>query len=338
MKFDYNKKEGYVKLTMPVLLLSFEHEFDLTGEPKPATPAIPGSILKKEKPEMSKAEQKKYRSGTGKLMHLIKTRPEMLNPVRELSKFMIEGCHTHVKAMKRAMAYALSTPKRGLVLKPNAKWDGDCDFEFVIGGISDSNFATDPDTRKSVAGWAVFLCGAPVEQKSKGNEIVTLSVSEAELVAAIMCAQSMLACRRILLALGLKVKLPMVLEVDNKAAKDIAHNWSVSGRTRHIDVRAYFLRDLKEAGILIVKWIPGKTNPTDPFTKNVSGSDMERHGKVFVGKDEYMQHEDADENLQCLEKGVGMRNRKQSATGNKHHNYSKVKDKKDQKTDEKTVP
>ena len=55
---------------------------------------------------------------------------------------------------------------------------------------------------------------------------------------------------RILNSLGLKVKLPMILEMDNKGAVDLANNWSVGGRTRHVDTRQYFLRQLKEEGIL----------------------------------------------------------------------------------------
>jgi hypothetical protein len=47
-------------------------------------------------------------------------------------------------------------------------------------------------------------------------------------------------------ALGLKVELPMVLEMDNKGAVYLANNWSVGGRTRHVDVKSHFLRELKD--------------------------------------------------------------------------------------------
>ena len=42
----------------------------------------------------------------------------------------------------------------------------------------------------------------------------------------------------------------MILEVDNKGAVDLANNWNVGGRTRHIDVRYWFLRELKEKSIV----------------------------------------------------------------------------------------
>jgi hypothetical protein len=50
--------------------------------------------------------------------------------------------------------------------------------------------------------------------------------------------------------IGLKVKKPMIPEIDNKGAVDLTHNWSIGGRTRHVEVRQYFLRDLKEDGII----------------------------------------------------------------------------------------
>eukprot|EP00957_Ditylum_brightwellii_P113368 8644332-Ditylum_brightwellii.AAC.1 len=49
----------------------------------------------------------------------------------------------------------------------------------------------------------------------------------------------------------------------------------------------FFLRDLQEDGILKVKWLRGKDNPVDVFTKNLAGPDFNKCGRVFVGDDEY---------------------------------------------------
>ena len=49
------------------------------------------------------------------------------------------------------------------MLAPNRKWNGrDKNFEFEILGRVDANYATDPETRKSVTGCITFLEGAPV--------------------------------------------------------------------------------------------------------------------------------------------------------------------------------
>jgi hypothetical protein len=87
------------------------------------------------------------------------SRPEIYNSVRELSRFMTSGTTTsHVKAMKRVMEYCVATENRGITLKPDQKWYGDPEFELIILGRSDSDFAKELDTRKSVSGYSTFLC------------------------------------------------------------------------------------------------------------------------------------------------------------------------------------
>ena len=82
-------------------------------------------------------------------------------------------------------------------------------------------------------------------------------------------------------SLGLKVEKPMILKVDNKGAVDLINNWSVGGRTRHIEVRQYFLRNLKEDGVIETRWISGEKNTADLFTKNLGGKDYAKHASVF---------------------------------------------------------
>ena len=80
----------------------------------------------------------------------------------------------------------------------------------------------------------------------------------------------MLFVMRLLFSLGLDVQLPMILEVDNKGAADFINGWSVSGRTRHIEVKQYFLREQKEQGIIKIIWRSGDEMISDTFTKNLS--------------------------------------------------------------------
>ena len=74
----------------------------------------------------------------------------------------------------------------------------------------------------------------------KMQRIVALSVTEAELIQCVECAQDMLYVMHVLEDMGLKVNKPMILECDNQGAVNIANNWSSMGRTRHMDVRYKF--------------------------------------------------------------------------------------------------
>ena len=143
------------------------------------------------------------------------------------------------------------------------------------------------DNRRSISGTAVFLNGAPVCMRSGQQETTSLSTTEAELVAATQCAQDMLYEFRILTSIGLQVALPMTLEVDNGGTVDLANNWSIGGRTRHIEVQQYFVRELKEANLLQVIWTPGSEMSSDLFTKNLPGAIFEKHARKFVGEDKY---------------------------------------------------
>jgi hypothetical protein len=69
--------------------------------------------------------------------------------------------------------------------------------------------------------------------------------------------------------MGLKVKVPVKVDLDDKVAKDIINNWSVGGQTRHVGIRFNFLRELKESGVIEIHWISTHYNCLDILTKNL---------------------------------------------------------------------
>jgi hypothetical protein len=75
----------------------------------------------------------------------------------------------------------------------------------------------------------MYLEGAPVMFKSSTQKSVALSVCKAEQTSGVLCAQDMLYTKHVLELMGLKVKLPMVLEMDNKGTVNLVNNWSVGG-------------------------------------------------------------------------------------------------------------
>ena len=73
------------------------------------------------------------------------------------------------------------------------------------------------------------------------SEYVCLSLTEAKLRAGILYAQDVSYVMPSLQSLELKVKLPVLLQMNNKGVVDLANTWSVGGPTRHINVKQYFL-------------------------------------------------------------------------------------------------
>ena len=283
---------GWLRMTQPLQLRKFQDEFDLeTQRGDPDTPAEPHSVLNEgdQEEELQPEKQTEYRKGTGILLHLMRwSRPEILNAVRECSRHLKQGTKKHHRQMIRIMKYCCGKPRRGAYFKPKRRWDGKSPMKFRVHGKSDSEYMKDP-SRHSVNGWACYVEGCAVNMASKMMPIIAISVTEAELYAAIQCVQDMLFVMRVLMCIGLEVELTMILEVDNKGAVDICNSWTVGGRTRHIEVKQYFLRELKEAGLVKVIWRKGDEMAADLFTKNLAGPLFETHASEFVGEDEYFQ-------------------------------------------------
>ena len=79
----------------------------------------------------------------------------------------------------------------------------------------------------------------------------------------------------------------MILRIDNCGAVILVNNWAAGGRTRHIETRIFFPRDMKKAGIIKTVWISGEENPVDIYTKNLAGQAFQKCAKVFVDENKY---------------------------------------------------
>ncbi len=265
-----------IKLRQKELLQSYRDEFDIIRQ-KFNTPLATGTILKKPVKGdviLMPAKQSQYCSSVGNGMHMMQySQPDMYNTFaiwQDTCQLQCKGTLTF-DTMLRMMKYVNDTIDRGLVLSLMWKWNGRKDHEFIISGQIDSDYAKDMQVQKSVSGYGYYLKfeGAPVMFKSWTQNLVALSVCDAEQTAGVLCAQDMLYVWDILKSMGLKVMLPMLLEMDNKGTVFLANNWSIGGHTRHIDVQQCFLWELKESKVMDICWIKGTENNADVFTKNL---------------------------------------------------------------------
>lgn len=229
------------RFTQPVKLRGCYDEFGFTdGKKPPKTPAKPGTVLAVEaegETKLNDKNQKKYRSLVAMFLHVTRfSRLDVMNSIRECSQFMKNATGKCLEQIERTIYFVLASADKGLVIAPTDRWDGTRDFLFNIMGEYDSEYAKHP-SRRSVNCSCTWLNGVVVKFFSKIMPIVALSTTEAELFAAVLTAQDMMFVYHIVTSLGLTVEILMILYVDNKGAVDLANNWSVGGRTRHMDVR-----------------------------------------------------------------------------------------------------
>ena len=64
----------------------------------------------------------------------------------------------------------------------------------------------------------------------------------------------------------------------------MTENPSTSSRTRHIDIRYHYVRELKEKSEINISFVPSAKQYADMFTKNVSSDIYEDHVRKFLYK------------------------------------------------------
>src|SRR5579871_577498 len=75
--------------------------------------------------------------------------------------------------------------------------------------------------------------------------------------------------KRLLNELGFKQRVT-VIKTDNKGAKNLANNNMISKRSKYIDTRYYYIRDILKEGDIKLVYCTGRDNTADVFTKAIS--------------------------------------------------------------------
>ena len=132
-----------------------------------------------------------------------------------------------------------------------------------IYSMSDASWTT----RHSTSGSVVMFGEAAIMWSSKKQPSVALSSCEAEIMAASEACKETLYVRNFLSELDVGDATATRLSVDNKAAIDLAYNPEHHQRTKHIERRHFFVREVVESGRLVVPFVASANNLADFFTK-----------------------------------------------------------------------
>ena len=132
----------------------------------------------------------------------------------------------------------------------------------------------------------IFLEKALIIWRSKSQKVVALSSSEAEFYACGEAVREVPFIAQILLFLGVRLKIPVPVRIDNVGAIFMSENKTSSNRTRHMDTRWHFVNQMQEDGLVKIIFVKSEENISDIGTKNVTGEVLEKHeGKLIVERD-----------------------------------------------------
>jgi hypothetical protein len=138
-------------------------------------------------------------------------------------------------------------------------------------GYTDADWASNLNGRKSISGYVYMLGGGAITWSSKKQPIVAQSSAEAEYIAEAHSGREALWLRRLITSLGFSQADPTLIYADNQAAIKLADGGQFHTRTKHIDVRYHFIRQLVEEKEIEYRYISMHLNLADIFTKALPG-------------------------------------------------------------------
>ena len=227
----------------------------LAGHFKLSTKQCPNN--EKDKKEMEKVP---YSSAVGSLMYaMVCTRPDIAQAVGVVSRFLSNPGREHWNAVKWILRYLKGTSKQCLCFgNGNA----------MLESYTDADMAGDIDARRSTSGYLMKFGGAAISWQSKLQKCVALSTTEAEYIAATEACKETLWLKKFLQELGMKQER-YELYCDSQSAIHLCKNSTFHSRSKHIDVRYHWIRDVLDSKELVIEKIHTDHNVADMMTKSL---------------------------------------------------------------------
>ncbi|GJS82794.1 putative ribonuclease H-like domain-containing protein [Tanacetum coccineum] len=177
------------------------------------------------------------KSMIGSLMYLTASRPDIMYAVCVCSRFQVTPKTSHLNAVKRIFKYLKGKPHLGLWYPRESPFD--------LEAFSDSDYGGSNLDRKSTTGGCQFLGQRLISWQCKKQTIVATSTTEAEYVAAANCCGQVLWVQNQLLDYGFNF-MNTKIHIDNESTIYIMKNPVYHSKTKHIEIRHYFLKIVLE--------------------------------------------------------------------------------------------
>ncbi|XP_016165099.1 uncharacterized protein LOC107607689 [Arachis ipaensis] len=212
-----------------------------------------------------------YRQLVGRLLYLTNTRPDLAYAMGRLSQFIDCPTDVHLQAAHRVLRYLKGCPSVGLFfLAAN---------DLKLTGFSDADWAMCANSRKSITGHCFYIGKSLISWKSKKQNTVARSSSEAEYRALVLATCQAQWLSYIMNDFGMPLTEPITLFCDNRSAIHIATNPIFHERTKHIEVDCHTARNQHLSGLTHLMPVSSSNQLADfltkalapgPFSSNIS--------------------------------------------------------------------
>ena len=242
-------------------------------------------MLPQTEEEKKVAEKLPMRQLTGGLIYVNKTRPEVAYAISDVARFMSKWGVEHFKRALLILKFLYSTRHKKLVFSAtNTPFELACYADANYGDGRDSGEAAD-DKWKSQGGYLVFLGDCLVSWRSRRHKSRCLSSMESEYMEASEASKEVVYFRELMREIGYEMSTPTVLYEDNKACMSFSKNNTNHDRSKHIDIRAYALRDKVREGVIKLKHVDTKHQLADMMTKHQQKATFIKHMEKIYSAD-----------------------------------------------------
>jgi len=206
----------------------------------------------------------RYQTVIGSLLYLtLGTRPDIAFAVTKMAQFAASPNKEHLAKALYICRYLIGTKNY------NITYDGSSGYGLIA--CTDSDWASDPANRRSQTGFFLKLAGGAISWTSRAQKTIALSSTEAEYMALSDCSRQVVWMHTLLGELGYNLR-PIPICGDNQGSIFIASNPVTEKRSKHIDIRFHYIREVVERKLAEVFFIPGEENPADLLTKNLGST------------------------------------------------------------------
>lgn len=148
-------------------------------------------------------------------------------------------------------------------------------------GYADANWGGDIDTRRSTTGYIFLYAGCAVSWGSRLQRCVTLSSMEAEYVALGEACQELVWLRRLLSDMGEAPSDSTCIKEDNQSCIQFIHSERTTRRSKHIETKENYVKELYEQGVLRLEYCPTESMAADILTKPLGPTKIRKLSRII---------------------------------------------------------
>lgn len=222
-----------------------------------------------------------YRSLVGGLLYAsVMSRPDIAYAVGKLCRYVSSPRRSHVRAGFQILRYLFHTKDMGICYanEPHS-----------IRAYADSDWASCKMSRKSTSGYVIFR-GGPLCWKSRLQDSVALSSSEAETVSLSLCCTEVVFLRKLIEQVEAVTLEATKIYEDNYGCREIAKHPSLYTKMKHVEMRHLYCQEVVQKGWVSVEEITSKDQVADVLTKAEDGVEFQRKRGMLgmMSKDEFI--------------------------------------------------